>query len=226
MLHATVGSEHLLIGILRVEGCTAMRILAQNGFDVYAVREEVLAIAKERNTTLQATERRSAAATRVPSAPAATARAARDKVFICYSHQDREWLNRLRTTLLPLIRTGEISLWDDTQIRGGRRWRKEIEGALVTARVAVLLVSRHFLASDFIAERELPSLLAAVEQEGVTILWVYVSACLYDETVIGEYQAAHDPARTLDEMTEAECQRTLVSICKRIKEAAGKPLQS
>ena len=29
MLHATVGSEHLLIGILRVEGCTAMRILAQ-----------------------------------------------------------------------------------------------------------------------------------------------------------------------------------------------------
>jgi ATP-dependent Clp protease ATP-binding subunit ClpC len=39
MLHATVGSEHLLIGILRVEGCTAMRILAQHGFDVYKERE-------------------------------------------------------------------------------------------------------------------------------------------------------------------------------------------
>jgi len=47
MLHATVGSEHLLIGILRVEGCTAMRILAQQGFDVYTVREEALAIAKD-----------------------------------------------------------------------------------------------------------------------------------------------------------------------------------
>jgi ATP-dependent Clp protease ATP-binding subunit ClpC len=56
MLHATVGSEHLLIGILRVEGCTAMRILAQNGFDVYAVREEVLAIAKEREATQQKKE--------------------------------------------------------------------------------------------------------------------------------------------------------------------------
>ncbi len=42
MLHATVGSEHLLIGILRVEGCLAMRILAQHGLDVYTVREEVL----------------------------------------------------------------------------------------------------------------------------------------------------------------------------------------
>jgi ATP-dependent Clp protease ATP-binding subunit ClpC len=53
MLHATVGSEHLLIGILRVEGCTAMRILAQHGFDVYTVREEVLAIAKEREASQQ-----------------------------------------------------------------------------------------------------------------------------------------------------------------------------
>jgi ATP-dependent Clp protease ATP-binding subunit ClpA len=48
MIHATVGSEHLLIGILRVEDCTAMRILAQQGFDVHAVREQVLTIAKER----------------------------------------------------------------------------------------------------------------------------------------------------------------------------------
>ncbi len=56
MLHATVGSEHLLIGILRVEGCTAMRILAQHGFDVYTVREEVLAIAKEREASQQKKE--------------------------------------------------------------------------------------------------------------------------------------------------------------------------
>jgi ATP-dependent Clp protease ATP-binding subunit ClpC len=56
MLHATVGSEHLLIGILRVDGCTAMRILAQQGFDVYTVREEALAIAKEREASQQKKE--------------------------------------------------------------------------------------------------------------------------------------------------------------------------
>ena len=56
MLHATVGSEHLLIGILRVEGCTAMRILAQHGFDVYTVREEVLSISKEREASQQKKE--------------------------------------------------------------------------------------------------------------------------------------------------------------------------
>src|SRR5580704_5848827 len=56
MLHATVGSEHLLIGLLRVEGCTAMRILSQHSFDVYTVREEVLAIAKEREASQQKKE--------------------------------------------------------------------------------------------------------------------------------------------------------------------------
>src|SRR5437016_8303344 len=53
MLHPYVGTEHLLIGLLRVEGCTAMRILSQHSFDVYTVREEVLAIAKEREASQQ-----------------------------------------------------------------------------------------------------------------------------------------------------------------------------
>jgi Clp amino terminal domain, pathogenicity island component len=37
--HAHVGCAHLLIGILRVEGSMAMRVLAQHGFDVDTVRE-------------------------------------------------------------------------------------------------------------------------------------------------------------------------------------------
>jgi len=56
MLHQTVGSEHLLIGILRVDACVAMRILVQHGLDVYSVREEVLSIAKEREATQQKKE--------------------------------------------------------------------------------------------------------------------------------------------------------------------------
>src|SRR4051794_12320146 len=56
MLHATVGSEHLLIGILRVEGCLAMRILAQHGLDVYSVREELMSLVKEREASQQKKE--------------------------------------------------------------------------------------------------------------------------------------------------------------------------
>ncbi len=56
MLHPAVGSEHLLVGILRVDGCLAQRILAQHGLDVYSLREEVLGLAKERESAQQKKE--------------------------------------------------------------------------------------------------------------------------------------------------------------------------
>ena len=56
MLHSTVGSEHLLIGILRVESCVAARILAQHRLDLGAVRDEVVAITKEREASQQKKE--------------------------------------------------------------------------------------------------------------------------------------------------------------------------
>lgn len=56
MLHSSVGSEHLLIGLLRVEGCTGMRTLTRCGMDLYKVREEVLTIAKEREASQQKKE--------------------------------------------------------------------------------------------------------------------------------------------------------------------------
>ena len=56
MGHTAVGSEHLLIGILRVETCLAMRVLAQAGFDLYAVREEVTSMAREREAQQQKKE--------------------------------------------------------------------------------------------------------------------------------------------------------------------------
>ncbi len=148
----------------------------------------------------------------------------RDKVFISYSHRDKRWLTRLRKMLKPLVRKGTISLWADTEIEIGAGWREEIESALASARVAVLLVSADFLASDFIVEEELPPLLRAAEEEGVTILWVYLSPCHYEETPIGGYQAAHDVAESLLELTFPKQQRALFEISGQIKAAAGKPL--
>lgn len=145
----------------------------------------------------------------------------RNKIFISYSHKDQEWLERLQTMLKPALRGGGISLWDDTRITPGTKWMNEITRALTSTRVAVFLVSGDFLASDFVIEYELSPLLEAAKREEVKILWVYLSHCLYDETELVNYQAAHDIASPLEDLSRAEQNRVLVQICRRIsKEAA------
>lgn len=118
----------------------------------------------------------------------------------------------------PLIRGGEIKLWDDTRIKAGSLWREEIEKSLATAKAAVLLVSPDFLASDFISAHELPRLLEAAKDEGLKILWLAVRSSMYQNTEIERYQALNDPLRPLAEFSAPLKDKALVEICERIKE--------
>src|ERR1022692_2130268 len=118
---------------------------------------------------------------------------ARDQVFISYSKKDKEWLEALLTHLAPYVRDGSVSLWE-TAIEKGTLWLDEIKKGIVSAKVAILLVSANYFNSPFIVDEEFAKLLAAAKQRGLIILWVPLSASSYEETEIAKYQAAHDPA--------------------------------
>src|SRR5262245_58519303 len=134
----------------------------------------------------------------------------RNQVFISYSHRDKKWLQRIQTMLKPLEREKLISVWDDTRIKAGQQWREEIEVALASAKVAVLMVRPDFLATDFIAQNELPPLLEAAKTEELTILWIAVRQSLYEKTPIKSYQALNnDPNRPLSSLRTADWEREL-----------------
>jgi len=147
----------------------------------------------------------------------------REKIFVSYSHEDKRLFVEFKKMLAPAIRRGVVHIWDDTMIAPGAKWKQAIEKALEEARIAVLLVSANFLASDFIANHELPPLLKAAEDHGLTIYWIYLSHCLYEQTEIANYQAAHDVSKPLASLKKAEREKILSETCHELIELAKKP---
>ncbi len=144
----------------------------------------------------------------------------RNRVLICYSHQDQQWLPRLRKWLKPLEEDALLDYWDDSSIVSGGDWRQEISQALESAKLAILLVSQNFLTSDFIPLEELAPLLESAENEGVAILWIAVSDSTYEETPLARYQAVNDPSTPLDTFEGGKLSQQLKQIYQRIKERA------
>jgi hypothetical protein len=141
---------------------------------------------------------------------------ARNEIFISYSHRDKRWLEEIVMTLTPLIRKRKFSVWDDRKITAGSRWKREIASALANAKVALLLVSRSYLHSDFIANEEFEPLLKKAQEGGLVVVWVALGHSLYEQTDIADYQAANDPARPLNSLSESDADFELVKIAKSI----------
>jgi hypothetical protein len=153
------------------------------------------------------------------SVPIPAASSERKGVFISYSHKDAVWLEWLQKHLKPLQRVG-IEVWDDTRLKAGEQWREEIREALAAAKVAILLISPDFLASEFIATDELPPLLKAAEEDGATILPVILSHCRFDRTPsLSRFQAANDPAKPLVRMGRGNRDKVFDDVARAVEDA-------
>ncbi len=140
-------------------------------------------------------------------------------IFISYSHKDRKWLIKFTTHLKVLVNSKQIRIWDDTKIKSGAIWKDEIMKALSTAKVAILLVTPDFLASDFINKTELPVIFRGAKKKGVKIFWVAIKPSLYEETYIAKFQSVNDPNKPLTSLTSSRVEQEIVQICKKVKEA-------
>lgn len=144
--------------------------------------------------------------------PMETSKPPRSKAFIAYSHKDKRFLDELHTYLTPYERTGLVDFWDDTRIAAGAKWHDEIRKALQSAKVAILLVSADFLASDFIASNELPYLLDAADHEGITILSVNLRPSAFKDTELAHFQAVNVPSNPLSGMSRSKREEIWSSI--------------
>jgi len=144
------------------------------------------------------------------------------KIFVSYSHRDSAWLDRFKEVIAPYLKTenAELELWTDAEIEPGDQWFSEISSALERAGVVVLLVSRNFLASEFIMTHELPRIMQAADDKSVRLFWVYLSPAATDAINLDRFQAAHDTSRPLVALPEHEQDQVLLDVARGVKQAA------
>ncbi|NJL60050.1 MAG: TIR domain-containing protein [Desulfobacteraceae bacterium] len=149
----------------------------------------------------------------------------RDTVFISYSQKDWKLLERVHEHLNALKNLGiALNVWDDTKIKAGQKWLKEIKRALASAKVAILMVSTNFLGSEFINKKEIPPLLEAAEKEGAAILPLILKPCLFTaHKELSKFQAVNKPSEALSKLSESEQDEILVSLSERIMDLIHPP---
>jgi len=97
-------------------------------------------------------------------------------IFISYSHEDRSWLDYVRSFFEPLAEHWALQIWDDEKLRIGDDWRGDIYSALDASRIFIVLVSRYALASEFIRNEEVGRVLKRPKGE-VQFCPIVVTPC-------------------------------------------------
>ena len=140
-------------------------------------------------------------------------------IFISYSHQDIDWLKKIQTYLKVLnFENEKLEVWDDTKIKPGNNWKEEIKKALESCRIAILLISMDFLASDFIRNDELPPLLKQAQSENTIILPLIVRPSRFtkDKNLSG-FQSINDPNKPLSKLGTNEQEELLVKLTDTVE---------
>ena len=146
---------------------------------------------------------------------------ARPKVFISYSHRDEQWKELLLRHLRVLQRQDLIDIWDAGKIEPGIEWSDVIASAVREADIAILLLSSEFLASDYIAEEELPLLLNRHREEDLIVLPIVVRPAAWTHVRgLAELQFLNDPSKPLADLSEADRDSLIASIAVRVMELA------
>ena len=136
-------------------------------------------------------------------------------VFVSYSREDEKWRRRFAEMLKPLVRERRLEVWSDDRTVVGYEWRPQLADAIARSRVALLLVTRTFLASDFIMDQELPALI----EHGVRMVPVLVRPCLWQAVeVLEALQWAHDPERDGPVAGSADPEGQIVRVCLALNE--------
>lgn len=119
------------------------------------------------------------------------------EIFFSYSHRDKKYRDELDVYLAPLKRLPSVKAWYDGEISAGSEFEPEILKHLSVAHIILLLISPHFIASDYCYNIEMQHALARHEAKETRVIPIILHETLWKNTPIGKLQALPTDARAI-----------------------------
>lgn len=141
------------------------------------------------------------------------------KLFFSYSHKDEDLRNELETHLALLKRQDVISSWHDHRITAGGDFGQAISAELESAQIVLLLVSAHFLASDYCFEKEMGRALEKHKEGSAVVIPVILHPCDWHSAPFGHLRATPTDGKAVS--MYANQHEALAIVAKDVREAAN-----
>jgi uncharacterized membrane protein len=110
------------------------------------------------------------------------------EVFCCYAREDQEMLEHLKKHLMPLQRSGQITVWSDTNLNAGVVWEKELHQHLESADIILLLISPDFMASDYCYSSEMGRAIERHNESSACVIPVLLRSTFWDNAPFATLQ--------------------------------------
>ncbi len=143
-----------------------------------------------------------------------------DTLLITYHPNDGNWLPDLRSAIG--IRETAIELWRTDETPQEITWEAGVGLALGKARVALFLLSPDFLASPYIKNLQLMTLLRAAERSGCRISWVLLRSCPWETSPLAHLPPVGTPT-PLSVLTEEELKVALAMVDDHVQHLWTEP---
>ena len=145
-------------------------------------------------------------------------------VFISYSHDDKKWKDLIVERLKVYEQEGYFDIWVDDNINAGEKWHKEIEKAILKAKVAVFLISNNFLISSFIKNEEIPFIREQISK-GIIFFPIIIKDCDWKEWKwLSELECRPLNGKPLDSFDSSELNTELKNLAGEIKKLINNDL--
>jgi hypothetical protein len=148
-------------------------------------------------------------------------------LFFSYSHRDEDFRNEIETHLALLKREGFISAWHDRRIPAGGNIHGQISDQLEKADIVLLLVSAHFLASDYCFDREMTRALSREQAGDCCVVPVILKPCDWHSAPFGSLRATPTDGKPVSMFANQDEALSIIAadvraIARRLEENSAK----